>query len=288
MSKYSFREPPLYQTYIENDSRMTFDMEFPAGEWDNSKSIWMFMDACNCPFCGSKLVEINNRKLEGSDKDGIYLTFYARIEACLICGWWRYEYLNATELISIHELAIGSILSIEDADFWAPVPAIREYLRKYPKYLRIGLSPIALEQVLKDVFSEYYNCEVHWTGRGPDGGFDLYHVLADGCSTLYQIKHRETSEKSESVIPIRALLGTLIIQNAVSGIYITTAENFSKTAISEVKIANEYGYKIELIDYNRLIDILRATSSKIPIPWRNLWNGACATYSYHKRNMVSM
>ena len=288
MLKYKFKEPPLYQTFIEEDGYVTYDgMERSSEEPDSStKSIWTWMDVKKCPYCGSELCAIDSRALDGEDKDGTWWTFFTEIVACLMCGWWRYQYNSGTELTQITELAMGSILSVEDADFWAPVPAIREYLNKNPSYLRTGLSPVALEQVMRDVFSEYYSCEVCWTGSGPDGGFDLYHVLADGCSTLYQIKRRQMNNKSESVIPIRALLGALIIRNAVNGIYVTTADSFSKPAVIEAKMAGEQGYIIELIDYKRLLDILRSTSPRNHVPWRSLWEGACSVYSDLKSNFL--
>jgi len=253
-------------------------------EKENAESVWLHVGNIFCPFCQYKLCNLKYRELKGTDKEGTYLESRQEVYGCLKCGWWSYEYTRGSELTIITEFAIGCILRPEDAKLWAPVPIIREYLNKHPKYLK-DINPISLEQVLKDVFSDYFDCEVKWTGRGPDGGFDLYHVLTDSGATLYQIKRRGLKAKNEGVVPLRALVGAMLEEKVTTGIFVTTADEFTVPAKEYTSKIVERGFKIELIDYSKLMDVLKNTLPKNIAPWRHLWNEHSSIYSNYRQNI---
>jgi len=101
-----------------------------------------------------------------------------------------------------------------------------------------------------------------------DGGFDLYGIINDQL-TVIQVKKRTTG-KAESVVAIRELLGTMVVNSASRGIFVSTAPKFSACAQTEIASPNvkELGFKLELINYDMLKDIIRNTTKKKDYyPW---------------------
>jgi hypothetical protein len=289
VSSINFQKPPLYQHEMHLNGEAIWDIgsfsDCPPPEKIKVDSGLPGLEEIYCPFCRFNLETLKYREIKGMDYDDFYLEFRQEVRGCLHCGWWNYECLRATESAEIKEFAKGCILRPEDASIWAPVPIIREHLNNHPEYLKKDINPIVLEQLLRDVFSDYYNCEVKWTGRGPDGGFDLFHVLADTGAALYQIKRRGLSAKSESVIPLRSLVGAMIEKEVTTGIFVTTSDNFSNPAETYASNINERGYKLELIDYSILIDILKNTLPKVFAPWRNIWNEHSSIHKNYKQRI---
>lgn len=143
----------------------------------------------------------------------------------------------------------------------------KKYLQKHENGI-LNLSPLQLERLLGDILSDFFDCELKWTGRGADGGFDLFGIINEQL-TLIQVKRR-TTQKAESVVPIRELLGAMVVNGASRGIFVSTAPKFSSNAHDEVVSRNleELGLKIELINYTTLQDIIRQTTErKNEYPW---------------------
>ena len=105
---------------------------------------------------------------------------------------------------------------------------------------------------------------MHYLSDGvyaPDGGIDFVLVEGDsGLSTAFQIKRR-ISHKSESVIPVREFIGSLLLQNYSKGCYVTFADQFSKACRAELSRGAEFlaskNLTVELVDGDRLNYILR-------------------------------
>ena len=90
-----------------------------------------------------------------------------------------------------------------------------------------GIDPYKLEDIAQIVFSAYYDCEVKHVGKTGDGGKDLIIVQSDD-PILVQVKRRTNSEHIELVKGIREFVGTMYIEGANKGIYLSTAKEFSK------------------------------------------------------------
>ncbi|MEO8591077.1 MAG: restriction endonuclease [Flavobacteriales bacterium] len=103
--------------------------------------------------------------------------------------------------------------------------------------------------------------------RGPDGGIDII-AYTDPLGTklpriIVQVKHRP-----DSAIPsdqIQKLAGTLK-RNTDVGIFVTSG-SFSKPARKEARESREH---IELIDFERLVDLWQQHYSKLPDEQKNL------------------
>lgn len=278
MSKASFKKPPLYQTAFEVGSLHHIDAESLARVIDRQRrEFFRWAPDSNCKFCRGELERLDSRMRQGITSDNYWIRARQSVRGCLDCGWWRYEFERSTEIQSIRSVAIGSVLRTDDTKFWAPVPVLRDFIAKNPDYLRTDIDPIVLEQLLRDVFSDYFDAEVRWTGRGKDGGFDLFHVLSnEPC--LYQVKRRGPTSSAESVVPLRALLGTMVVRGAVDGIYVTTADRFTGPAQQEAEWARERGYNLQLLDYRALLDVLEATLPKNVRPYEPPWRQDSSFY----------
>lgn len=267
MSK-TFSVPPIYQYNLDRKTMRYWDAEYSPG--CSLEKFYHWAPKYQCKFCKSDLKGIESRGRHGTDDDDKWWDVDQGIGVCLECGWWHYSLETGTEINRYEDVAIGCILKGEDAKYWAPAPVVREYLSKHPEKIADHVDPIALEQVLRDVFSDYFDCEVKWTGRGADGGYDLYHVISD-TTTIYQIKRRGLNLNKEGVVPIRELLGTMIVEGVHSGIFVSTAPQFSDSAKEAADAAKFQGYILELINYSKLIDVLQATLPQNKTPWRSLW-----------------
>lgn len=103
--------------------------------------------------------------------------------------------------------------------------------------------------------------------RGPDGGIDII-AYTDPLGTklpriIVQVKHRP-----DTAIPadhIQKLAGTLK-RNTDVGIFVTSG-SFSKPARKEARESREH---IELIDFERLVDLWQQHYSKLPDEQKNL------------------
>ena len=195
-----------------------------------------------------------------------------QLNACLNCGWWFV--LKAFGAISGCGVTRGGLSAImgvmlvsETTPLEQAIPVLKKYLQKHENGI-LNLSPLQLERLLGDILSDFFDCELKWTGRGADGGFDLFGIINEQL-TLIQVKRR-TTQKAESVVPIRELLGAMVVNGASRGIFVSTAPKFSSNAHDEVVSRNleELGLKIELINYTTLQDIIRQTTErKNEYPW---------------------
>jgi len=274
--KKAFPQSPLYQAHFESATLFVIDEE--DFERDTSADeILAWAPDHLCKYCAGGLVELASRRKSGEEADEYWLGVSQAVLGCLECGWWRYSFVRGGETTQETTVSQGAVLRPDDARLWAPAPLLREYLAKNPKYLKGIVDPMALEQVLRDVFAEYMEVEVTWTGCGADGGFDLFHVQSDQ-STLYQIKRRRSGSLGESVVPVRAMLGTMFVNDAPRGIYVTTADHFSKAATETAEAAAERGLTLELVAYEQLLDILAQTQPKNLRPYDAMWKSDSPDY----------
>lgn len=111
------------------------------------------------------------------------------------------------------------------------------------------INPYKLEQFTQSVLSDFFDCEVKHVGRTGDGGKDLIVVQSDE-PILVQVKRRENPNHVELIKGVREFIGTLFIDGAKKGIYVTTAKKFSKGCEKISRQLLESGK----LDYFNLID----------------------------------
>jgi hypothetical protein len=90
---------------------------------------------------------------------------------------------------------------------------------------------------------------------------DKFHLMPEptdvlfvdaGVKCLIQVKRREDPAFAEGVAGIRNLLGTMILEDALRGIIVSTADHFTYCAYDAVGRANERGMQIDLVDRGKL------------------------------------
>jgi hypothetical protein len=79
-----------------------------------------------------------------------------------------------------------------------------------------------------------------------DGGIDIF-MIKDDVTWLVQVKRR-TNSKPESVETVRLLNGALLREGRFSGMVVTSAESFTKNAVSEAVIKTPGPYAVQLIN----------------------------------------
>jgi hypothetical protein len=194
---------------------------------DNYNKFKFHLDGItNCPYCNQKLSQIHysTYTILSSNNESFY------IGLCKICGYWAAEYdfsLEGAREQTYSCQKYQSILkefNLEDKTI--PIEILSSEIKKKPNEI-YHINPYKMEELVQYVFSSYYNCEVHHCGRSSDGGIDLFVILSDQ-PTIVQVKRRSKNVKTEPINLIRELIGTLYINNCKNGIYVTTANNFSK------------------------------------------------------------
>jgi hypothetical protein len=123
---------------------------------------------------------------------------------------------------------------------------LAQYYRRKPERFA-HIDPKKLELLVCDVFrANFKNVEVVHVGRPGDGGIDAFFVDASQQQWLIQVKRR--SHGKEPFSTVQELAGTLLIENKLLGIVVTTALGFSQPAVAAVDKLQRRGIKIELID----------------------------------------
>lgn len=210
-----------------------------------------------CPFCKVKVPVV----LQGSyGKASLgYTSGYITVWACAGCGWWEQEEAGAHEMPEqgiYTTTLLHAVLAVYDpSDTALPVSVLLTALQKDRELLR-EIHPWKLEQLVASVFADFFACEVEHVGRSNDGGVDL--VLVNGDSpTLVQVKRRR-NRRSESVATVREFLGAMVLSGATSGIFLTTATDFSRQAQNAAMRAVSLNAvtRYELVNLRRLLEML--------------------------------
>ncbi len=224
-----------------------------------------------CKFCKSQL-DIPHKLIEQNSGafDNIEVVY-----DCLHCGWWYYSYdesmyVGEGGFYQTGTYLWGLLRKYSEKAKDLPLTTLRNELKKKPEII-YQLHPTKFEELVGSVFRDFYNCEVKHVGKTNDGGIDLILVRSDS-DTIIQVKRREKPNSTEGVSVIRELIGTIQLSEKRNGIFVTSAEKFSTQATKTSEKAKKLNLvdKLELIDYNRFIDMMGLVSSKIERPWTNL------------------
>ncbi|WP_309137796.1 restriction endonuclease [Paenibacillus peoriae] len=133
---------------------------------------------------------------------------------------------------------------------------LSEYINKNPDKV-YEIHHRKMEELVGAVFGEHYSCEVHHVGRAVDGGKDLILVESDK-TIIVQVKRRTMAGKTEGASSVRELIATTLLTVSRDCIFVTTADHFSKQAISEKDTALTKSIidSYELFDRDKFLGVL--------------------------------
>jgi len=221
-----------------------------------------------CKYCGTPM-EIPMNEIENGGGGSSWVN---RVYSCSRCGWW-YEldqdeiYIGEGDYFATTRYKFGTLREYDVESISVPIMVLRRALLKNINLL-FSIHPTKMEQLVGSVFRDYFSCDVMHLGKSKDGGIDL--LLIDGDKQyVVQVKRRSTSRSVEGVDVVRELVGAMVLTQQRSGIFVTTADHFTRPAMNAVKTARKLGVvkKIELIDIHRFIDVLNLTADKVEMPW---------------------
>lgn len=188
---------------------------------------------------------------------------------CEVCGWWEHSELvldfdDGDNYQRVTARRRGLLREFNVASATAPIDGLRNHLRNHPDDLR-SLHPRQLENLVAHLFRDYMNCEVIHVGGPGDGGVDVLVLDADDPLVI-QVKRRSRPGSVESVGAIREFVGAMVERGSIRGLFVTTADHFSASAVQSVKRAVATGaiHALDLIDISRLGAILRLFEPVVP------------------------
>ncbi|HGY9571578.1 TPA: restriction endonuclease [Vibrio harveyi] len=269
--KYDYHQPKLSKDEPSDWAKYLGGLKFsePFGSYDGKKycqvedvrvqkELKRLTTFNTCPICRTNTTQVEST-VENEN-----------IQLCLKCGYWGgigYREWNSHMHLYPARGAIGRYKAIE------PISAqsteyLATHLRRYPQQLT-NISPRRSETFVMDLLSDYLDCEVKALGGTKDGGVDGYIMKGDGISTIVQVKWHESINKAESVKVVREVAGTLLARHVPQGILVSNRLRYSKPAreeaesISELSLNNLGKIKLDLMDYQNILDMLEITSTKI-------------------------
>jgi len=218
-----------------------------------------------CYVCGSATTVMRDERAESRIP-------HIRVRSCPECGWWVSENTALIEVTgkrsydSYTLLRRACLREFAIIDEEAPVEALRLHLSRHPEELN-RISPKKLESLVGSVFADYLSCEAVHVGGPGDGGYDLI-LLAGDTPLLVQVKQRLDPQKAEPVSLIREFIGALVLAEAKSGVFVTSAARFSRASQEAARrVPGTVIERLELVDASKLLDILKLSAGSVD-PWR--------------------
>lgn len=224
-----------------------------------------------CKYC-SNIMSAYSKEINdgGGGYDSVNI-----IHECLKCGWWycldeTTIYIGEGDSINDIIYAFGILKKYKPSSKDIPILTLRREFVKRPELL-YSLNSTKMELLVRSVFKEFYDCEVKHVGKSNDGGIDLILIRSDE-DVIVQVKRRQKPNSTEGVSVIRDLIGAMKLSQKSSGIFVTTAEKFSKPAIDASKRIVELNEvdNIELINQGQFLDIMNLTAKRMERPWTQI------------------
>ena len=250
--------------------------------YDNEIKITNFFSAefeiPYCDLCHSKLevVFFVRTKRESIMGEG-YLNRLYKIFECPNCGWWKFldKSENGAELAGTsfsNVIYKGIIKKYDVSDKNIPISVLNKEIKKNPRILH-SINTTRFEMLTRDVFSDFYNCDVVHCGKSHDGGKDLFMIISDE-PILVQCKRRVKYETIEPISSIREFIGTLFIEEVNKGIYVTTAKDFSMSTKKLIKkqLDRRKLERFDLINFDEFIKMHNLTFSHEKKPWEKIFS----------------
>ena len=207
-----------------------------------------------CPYCKTKLKSV----LSKDHGSWGYITF-----ACYGCGWYC-----GVETSEIHPFYCDSAI-LKANLLRGPIPSeeiARALLQQ--RDLAYKIDPIDLEKAVTATLGTLFDCRAEHVGGSHDGGIDV--LLLDGeTQAVVQVKRRSRRSAVESVSIIREFLGAMVLSQSKYGVFVSTADHFSREAVQAAQSAQQLGVieKMDLIDSSRLVSLLKLAWLQKSPPW---------------------
>jgi restriction system protein len=231
-----------------------------------------------CVFCKQAARNVYEKReadsLEaGTGEAAFLLENEWRVWQCDSCGWWDLLYdgkrsheIEGTHVRKVIRSAVLKVFDVKSSEL--PVEILRKVLTRRPNLLN-EIQPRKMEELARSVFSDFYDCEVVHCGGPNDEGFDLVVILSDHPIVI-QVKRRENAAKAESVSTVVHLVGAMMFQDRRRGMVVTTSGRYSKAAKrkAELAVTKNLVDSLELVDANRLLEILNLYSTEPSDHWK--------------------
>jgi Restriction endonuclease len=215
----------------------------------------------DCPYCKKQL-----RMVQREKKGSLYYKFEkfsAKLWLCANCGYWQtYFYFfepGEQDGGNIFEVTKPN-LQLFSEDFPEECRNdIAKAIRRNPSKWH-DMEPTNFERFIGELFKvNFGDCEVFHVGRPADGGVDLYFIESGGKKWVIQVKRRVAPGYSEGVGVIRNLMGAMVDNDLLNGIFVSTCDHFTLAAKEYARRSHAKGYAINLLDrgkLNRMLDPL--------------------------------
>jgi hypothetical protein len=229
---------------------------FPNDPWrlihlppERQRVIMPRLTADSCPHCGSGLQQAHR-----DDYGGVTPGYYS-VVTCTSCGMWR-----ALEECSISygNYVLPYVKGFHPQRHVASLDNLIGEIASDPKGI-FALNPKQFELFVGSVMRSAFNCDVRHVGQTRDRGIDLVMIAGDD-PIMIQVKRRERQGRVEGVDVVKLLFASMFEAGARKGKVVTTAQRFSRDAKKWIHLPalSEYDYDIELIDIDRLLDMVAA------------------------------
>lgn len=227
-----------------------------------------------CPNCNSAFEKYSNIKIDSLIINEKYYNSRNILFFCIHCGWWQckqeFDWDNQKVNYAYQYHSILERIDISSND--VKISELKKHLSDHWNDRKL-ISASKAEELVKDILKEHLSCDVFYTTSNvntPDGGIDLY-VCHDNSTiqTAVQVKRRINRE-IESIQEVKNFVGAMVIEGFQQGIFVTTAERFTKPTyeIPEKLKKVQTKLHLDLIDGERLLEIMKSTiptNPKLPL-----------------------
>ena len=230
----------------------------------------------SCKYCGTEMDRPVDCRFNGPFPTTQVIR---QVLSCPKCGWWHCfsgsnSYCGDGEWIVGSEWRFGVLRKFDTDSIETPLNSLRMVLNDRPTLLH-EIHPKKLEQLVGSVFRDHLDCEVRHVGRTSDGGIDL--ILIDASEPqVVQVKRRANPKSREGVEALREFIGAMVLDERRKGIFVTTADRYTRGAKNAARQAQILGVvdQLDLIDVHRFIEMLRVTHTKVDLPWQIALRGS--------------
>lgn len=232
-----------------------------------------------CPFCKKKITEVVFSKRDDTKNEWLFGSFWQSeiVVQCSVCGWWEHKYTNQSDAIidgiraNDIEIDTAILRKYNDGDSKVPIDLLRNYIETHPDKI-YGIDAHKMAELVRFVFTDFYpQCKVIPLGKTRDGGKDGLIIDGNGKQTILQVKRRTSPSATESVVPVRELLGVAILEEPpASCIFVSTADHFSKEAqkVAHRAVTLKRVEQYELYNCQDFLNILNITKHSPPVVWK--------------------
>lgn len=239
-----WEEDPELPPLLASDQQLRAELELLEGY------LAEYCDRKSCPFCSIRL------SIFAYDSEGI-----AFLKTCRNCAYWQSFYDRGTYCDSRSSIYSAFISKGREFESKLPESCLSEAAQMIRRKQQIWntIEPRRLEELVADIFrANYSECEVIHVGQPGDGGVDVVFIDSANQQWLIQVKRRESPFAAEGIGTVRNLLGAMMLNGALKGIVVSTADHFTFRAYEAVGRAGGICFGLSVVGF-----LLGSTSASI-------------------------